>query len=223
MRSILLTITFLLFSFLSNCNSNPWITPADTSAGALDAKVVVLDFPTSSDGKNIVVMQFSAGGKPVKFAAGETVTCNGVPLPLNELMFGYAERVPIVPVGGSYHFVYTRSGVPTSINQVVPPRVVFTSPTAGATVTRSNNLTITYVADAGTGINASGSGPAGNLNRNVFQPDNGTYTGLDTSTFGAGPGEVSLERRFEGPISGTAFHSASRQYNSWSRINVNWN
>jgi len=161
-----------------------------------------------------------AGGSPTCVDEG---TCNGVTLTLNELLFGYAERVPIVPVGGTYHFVYTRSGTPTILDLTVPARVVFTSPTAAATVTRNSNSTINYVADGGSGINASGSGPAGNLNRNVFQPDNGTYTGLDTTSFGAGAGELSLERRFEGAISGTAFHSASRQYDSWSSINVTWN
>jgi hypothetical protein len=139
------------------------------------------------------------------------------------LLFGYAERVPVVPVGGNYHFVYTRSGVPTSLDLVVPSRVVFNSPTAGASVTRNNNFTITYVAGGGTGVNASGSGPAGNLNRNVFEPDNGTYTGMDTSSFGTGAGELSLQRRFEGAISGTGFHSATRQYDSWSSISVTWN
>jgi len=222
MRTLLLTITLFALSLYGSCN-NPWVTPADTSAGALDVKASVIDLPGSSDGKNVVVMQFFSGGKPVKFAGGETVTCNGVTLTLNELLFGYAERVPIVPVGGTYHFVYTRSGTPTSLDLTVPARVVFTSPTAGATVTRNSNSTINYVADGGSGINASGSGPAGNLNRNVFQPDNGTYTGLDTTSFGAGAGELSLERRFEGAISGTAFHSASRQYDSWSSINVTWN
>jgi hypothetical protein len=222
MRPLLLTLALLLFSIYSSCN-DPWVTPADTSAGVLDVKASVIDLPNPSDGKNIVVMQFFSGGKPVKFAAGETVSCNGVSLPLNGLLFGYAERVPVVPVGGTYHFVYTRSSVPTSLDLVVPSRVVFASPTAGATVTRNSNFTITYVAGGGTGVNASGGGPAGSVNRNVFEPDNGTYTGLDTSSFGTGAGELSLQRRFEGAISGTGFHSATRQYDSWSTINVTWN
>src|SRR6266513_4618703 len=111
MRTLLLTVTLLRFAIYSSCN-DPWVTPADTSAGALDVKASVIDIPNSSDGKNIVVMQFFSGGKTVKFAAGETVSCNGVPLHLNGLLFGYAERVLIVPVGGNYHFVYTRSAVP---------------------------------------------------------------------------------------------------------------
>lgn len=221
MRPFLLTLTLLLFLVYAGC-TDPTVTPADTSAGALDVKAVVLDVPNSSDGKNIVVMQFSSGGSPVRFAGSETVSCNGVALPRNDLLFGYAERVPVVPVGGTYHFVYNRNGVQTPVDLVVPPRVVFTSPTAGATVPRSNNFTITYVADGGTGVNASGSGPAGNLNRNVFLPDNGTYTGMDTSSFGTGPGTLSLQRRLEGPINGTGFHSATRRYETTTTINVTW-
>jgi hypothetical protein len=221
MRPLLLTVTVLLCLVFSSC-TDPYVTPADTSPGVLDVKVTLIDMLDSSGGTNLVVMQVFFGGKPVRFAAGETISCNGVAMPLNEL-FGYAGNVPIVPVGGNYTFVYTRSGVPTSFSLVVPLRAVFTLPPSGATVARNSAMTITYVADGGTGINASGSGPAGSMNRNIFQPDNGTYTGMDTTSFGAGPGTLSLERRFEGPISGTAFHSATRQYNSWSKINVTWN
>src|SRR6266566_4314174 len=222
MRFLLLTSMLLACLGFGNCN-NQWVTPPDTSAANLDAKAIVLDFPTSSDGKNVVVLQFRSNGKAVKSAGGETATCNGVNLPLNELMFGYAERVPIVPVGGTYHFVYTRTGVPTTLDQTVPPRVVFASPTTGATVSRSTNMTILYVADAGQGIDAGGTGPAGNLLRNVFLPDNGTYTGLDSSSFGTGAGTLSLTRRFEGSVAGTGFHAASRQYDSHNQINVIWN
>ncbi len=222
MRTLVLTTLLLLVLNFGNCDSQ-WVTPADTSANTLDVKAIVLDHPTSSDGKNIVVLQFKSGGKAVKFGGGETVTCNGVNLPLNELMFGYAERVPIVPVGGTYHFVYTRAGVPTALDLTVPARVVFTSPTNGATVARSSNMTITYVPGGGTGVNASGSGPSGNLDRNVFLPDNGTYTDMNSSTFGTGPGNLSLTRRFEGPVGGTGFHSATKQHDSRSNINVNWN
>ena len=212
---------FLLVLF-SGC-TNAWVTPADTSPSNLDLKLVVLDHPASSDGKNIVVAQFQNGGKAVRFAGTESVTCNGVPLPLNEALFGYAERVPIQPVGGSYQFVYTHSGTPSTITLPVPARVVFTSPTAGATVARNSNMTISYVPGAGTGVNASGVGPAGNLNRNVFLPDNGTYTGMDSSTFGTGAGTLSLTRRFETPLGGTGFRSAVTQYDSTSTINVTWN
>jgi hypothetical protein len=221
MRILLLTIITVLVINFGNCQ-NQWVTPADTSAANLDVKVSVIDLPGASDNTNIVVMQFRSGGKSVKFAGGETVTCNGINLTLNELLFGYAERIPIVAVGGTYHFVYTRAGVPTTVDLVVPQRVVFTSPTNGATVARNNNMTINYVADGGSGVNASGSGPSGNLNRNVFQADNGTYTGLDSTSFGAGAGEISLERKFEGSIGGTGFHSAEKQYSSWSKINVTW-
>ncbi len=99
-------------------------------------KVSVIDNPDSSDGKNIVVMQFLFGGKPVRFAGSETATCNGVQLVLNALVFGYAERVPIEPVGGAYNFVYTQNGVSTPVNLTVPARPVINSPANGDNVTR---------------------------------------------------------------------------------------
>ena len=216
-----LSVLILLALVLPGC-PNSYVTPADTSAANLDVKLVVIDTPTSSDGKNVVVMQFLFGGKPVQFAGTETASCNGVGLTLNGLVFGYAERVPSVPVGGTYHFVYTHGGVPTAIDLVVPPRVVFTSPMAGATLARNNNMTIHYVADGGSGVDAGGSTSAVGLARNVFEPDNGTYTGLDTTSLGTGAGTLSLTRRFETTPTGTGFHAVSTQYDSISEIHVTW-
>lgn len=74
---------------------------------------------------------------------------------------GYAERVPIVAVGGTYNCVHTRNGVSTTANVTVPSRPVFVSPTQGATVARSNGLTINYVAGSGSGIRGAGDGSVG--------------------------------------------------------------
>jgi hypothetical protein len=57
-------------------------------------------------------MQFLSGGSVVQFAGGETVTCN-VALPFNGLVSGYYERVSTQAPGGTYRFVYNRSGIQT--------------------------------------------------------------------------------------------------------------
>lgn len=207
---------------LAACSS-PWVTPADTSAANLDAVVSVVDMPASSGGTNLVMWQFTYQGKPVRFASGETVTCNGVPLVLNELVSAYAGRVTRVPEGGTYQFTYTRNGVTTSLSLTVPPRVVFTYPTSGATVSRSNNLTVTYVPGNGTGVDAGASDTSSAVRRNVFESDNGTYTGLDVTSLGPGTGTIFLTRRFDTTIPSNGFHSARQLYDSMSEISITWN
>ncbi len=213
-----------LLAVMSSCNSsscNP-ITPPDTSPGNLDVKIDVLDEPSTSDGKNVVVMQFLSGGRAVQFTGGETVSCNGVTLTYNALFFGYAGRVPIQPVGGAYTFVYTRSGTNTTVGLSVPQRPVFTSPTSGATVTRTNSLTIQYLPGTGTGVDAGASDGSTGIQRNVFEPDNGTYTGLDVSSLRAGPGSLSLTRKFETAPAGTGFRSVQTTYRSVANISIVW-
>src|SRR5687767_13192767 len=78
----------VLLIFLSGCK-DAWVTPSDTSAANLDVKINVLDY-SAEDRKNIVIMQFLYEGKYVRFAGNESVSCNGVELTLNELVFGYA-------------------------------------------------------------------------------------------------------------------------------------
>lgn len=223
-RVIRFSLFLGLFAGLLSCNPsscNP-VTPANTSPGALDVKIDFVDEPTTSDGKNLVAIQFLSGGSVVQFGNGETVSCNGVMLTYNGLVFAYAGRVPIQPVGGAYTFVYTRSGVNTTVALSVPPRPVFTSPASGATVARSNSLTIQYVAGMGTGVDAGASDGSTGIQRNVYEPDNGTYTGLDVSSLHVGTGTLSLTRKFDNMPSGTGFHSVQTTYRSVGNIAVVW-
>lgn len=220
---LLLLLALLTFTFSCNPSSCNPVTPTNTLPSALDVKIDLTDEPTSSDGKNLVVMQFLSGGHAVQFTAGETVACNGMALAYNGLVLGYAGRVPIQPVGGAYAFVYIRAAVNTTISLPVPSRPVFTSPTNGATVTRSNNLTIHYVAGAGTGVDAGASDGSTGIQRNIFEADNGTYTGLDVSALHAGAGSIDLTRKFEATPAGTGFHSAQTMYRSVGNANVTWN
>jgi hypothetical protein len=167
-------------------------------------------------------MQFTYNGKAVKFAGNETVTCNGISLVLNELLFAYAANVPAVAVGGTYTFVYTQSGTPTTIIVTAPAPPQFVSPVQGATVNRGSNLTITYAPDGGTGIDVGASDGSTGIRMNIFLPDNGTYTGLNTSSLKPSPGTLSLIRRYENTLAGSGFRSAKTQYDKDSVISVTW-
>jgi hypothetical protein len=207
----------------STAACNKPVSPADTSPGALDVKISVLDiYPQNND--LAVVMQFLSGGQVVQFSGGETVTCNNVTLPFNALFSGYSDRVPQVAPGGKYRFVYTRNGTPTTVEVTAPARPVILTPAAGAQVTRTTSMTIGYVAGSGqavTGGASDATSSAGGAGPNE-QPDNGQYTGLNTTTLAAGTGSVSVARILRFPDTSTAFKSVAVEYRVSASRSVTW-
>ncbi|TMQ06833.1 MAG: hypothetical protein E6J91_37130 [Deltaproteobacteria bacterium] len=214
----LLTLAFASTAALAACG--PPATVTGPSSG-LSTTVNIIDITeTPSDGKVIAVMQFSQGGKTVQIGDA-TMTCNGVALTYNGLLFGYAERVPLVATGGTYRFRHTRSGVNSDVNVTVPPRPVFAAPTtAGATLARSASFTIHYVADGGTAVRGDASDPS--HSKNDSQADDGTHDGLDTSGFTPGPGTLSLTRTLQAAVAGTPFSSATSKFDTGKTIAITW-
>jgi len=204
----------------SGCQSPPIV---DASASSLDVKVSVLDLAeVPQDGKVIVVMQFFQGGNTVELASNIAVSCNGVPLAWNGLLFGHAERIPIQPVGGTYVCNFTRLGVTSTVTVTVPPRPVFAPPTiAGAAITRTSNFTIHYVSGTGTTVRGDASDGTHSLNNN--QPDDGTFDNLDVSGFNAGAGSLAVTRTLETSLSGTGFLTAKSHYETNKQISITWN
>ncbi len=206
-----------LLAILAACNPPPVV---DVAASNLDLNISIIDTDASpSDGKVPIIVQFFLNGTYVQLASNATVTCNGVTLTFGGL--GYAERVPLVSVGGTYNCAHTRNGVSTNVSVTVPPRPIFTSPSQGASVARSSNLTITYVAGSGSGVRGSAGDGSTGLGGNR-EPDNGTYTGLDVSSLKAGPGSIGLTREFTLTPSGTGFKSVKISYSSGSDIKITW-
>ncbi len=207
----------LIFLFFSACNPPDTV---DKPAAELDVKIHVLDTEENpSDGKLPVVMQFFFGGKYVKLTGNAAISCNGTPL--QEQGLGYMGRVPLEPAGGTYTFQHSRGGVNTTVTVTVPPRPVFTPPTIeGATIPRTNNLAIHYLAGTGKSVRGRASDETNSTDNS--QDDDGIHEGLDVSGFNAGAGTLSLTREFEDPISGSGFHSVENKYSSNKRINITW-
>jgi len=218
-RSKRLSPCLFLALVLGSCDCNPPAT-VDAAASSLDVTIGVLDTTqNSSDGKVPVVVQFLLNGALVQFGSNAQVTCNGVTLAFNGL--GNAGRVPMVPPGGTYTVSYIHGGTTTAA-VVAPARPVITSPAANSTVTRTNNLTISYVADGGVGVRPSaGDGSTGMSGSQ--QPDNGTATGLNVTSLHPGAGSVGLVREIKGPIGGTGFKSATSDYSVGIDEKVTWN
>lgn len=219
-HSLLVLLLLIVSVGVAACGAQV-VSPDNPSASTLDVTIQVLDEAAPSDGKNVVTMQLLSNGTIVQFTHGETITCNGTPLAFNGL--AYAGRIPQAPVGSMYHFVYTWNSGSATINLPVPQRPVVTSPTPGLTVTRTSSLTINYVPDSGSGIDASAGDSSTGIDRNINEPDNGTYTGLDVSSLHAGPGVISIIRIFQGTPSGTGFKSVQTTYRSSSvDVHITW-
>jgi hypothetical protein len=220
-RSLIRSLGVVAFGvMLMTTACNP-TSPTDTSPGALDVRISVLDiYPNQND--LAVIMQFLSGGNVVKFVNGETVTCNNVALSYNGLTSGYAGRVTQVAPGGKYRFVYTRSGTQTTVEVTAPPRPAILTPAANAQVPRTTNLTITYTSAGGAAVRGGASDASSSAGNPGEQSDNGTYTGLDVSSLKAGPGLVSLTRILRSTDTSTAFKSVAVEYDVSSEIPVTW-
>ena len=216
--SVIFSFILLFAALLQGCN--PPVT-VDKPANELTVKISVADTTENpSDQKVPVFMQFFVGGSYVKLASTATLKCNGVTLN-DQGVLGYAERVPMQQAGGTYSFVHSRAGVNTTVNVTIPARPVITSPAAGSSVPRTNNLTINYAAANAASVYGSAS-DSSTGKTGTHQPDNGTYTGLNVTDLNAGAGKVGIIREIETTHSGTGFLAAESKYNSGNHVSINW-
>lgn len=232
LRLVLSSIMLLgLFILLTACQPQEVV---DIPASSLDVHITINDPEENPiDDKVLVILQFFYNGDYVFLEDNTSVTCNGILLEKEKLGgLGYAARVPIVPEGGIYTFVHTRNGIATSVGLVSPERPEFISPKDGMTVMRSTNVVITYFEGSGSSVSGRASGRranAGGISVGAGdQPDDGTYTGLNVISggagqFDAGVGGLSLTREYINTYSGgTGFNSVQSKYLSGSSINITW-
>jgi hypothetical protein len=198
----------------------------DAPASSLAVKITIVDVTaTSSDGKAPVIMQFLTNGSPVQLSDNATVTANRDVLTWDGGVSGYAGRM--APIYGEFSnnydsFKHWRNGVKSEvlIQRQHPP--VILSPTAGATLTRSSNLPVTYVPGSGTGVRCNASDGSTVLRGNV-QPDNGTC-GVDVRSLHNGPGSVSVTRELTitPNLFPDSFQSATADYTIGASVTITW-
>jgi hypothetical protein len=212
---------------LDSCKPPPVV---DVPASDLKVKIVVTDFePNPSDGKVIVAVQFFQNGKYVKLKSDVEVKCNGAILSYETLGgLAYADRVQLMPAGGSYLKEHIRQGVTTTVSLPVPPRPEILSPAPNETLARTADVEILYAAGSGDHVTGRAHGTkagSGSVSTTAGdQPDNGTYSGLDATGFDPGPGSLSLARLLTNTYTGgNNFSSVESEYNSGSKVNITWN
>jgi hypothetical protein len=209
-----------LVVLMAGCEPAPIV---DVAAADLDVRVSLLDLEeVPTDGNVLATMQFFQGGDDVELSSGTSLTCNGVALPYNGLIFAHAGRVPLVAEGGTYEFVHSRSGVDTTLSLTVPARPVLVAPTdEGATVAIAADLTISYTAGAGAAVRGSAGDDATGIGGEE-QPDDGSYEGFDVTDLVPGAGSLGITRIFRDTPSGTGFASAQTTYESGASVDVTW-
>jgi hypothetical protein len=209
----------LICASLLACGPTP---VADPAASSLSVTITVVDTEDPpSDGKVPIVVQFFTGSTMVQLASTTGVSCNSVGMTWNGL--GYGARVPLASPGTTYSCTHTRNGVNSTTTLTVPARPSILTPTNGASVARTSSMTITYVADGGTGMRAVASdGMTAQGGAHEPEPDNGTFTDLDTSGMQAGPGTLGIVRELSFAGSGSAFQSVTVKYSTGAHVNVTW-
>lgn len=197
---------------------SPMVVNAAASDLSIQPSIIDAD-PAPSDGMVPIVIQFYQGNTFVELAAGNVVTCNGMPVPIGNL--GYTARVPLVAAGGDVVFALTRGTTVTKATVKVPPRPEVMSPIAGASLVRSITFPITYVPTTSAGVRPTASDTAIGLSGSE-QPDNGMAV-IDVSALRVGSGTVQLSRRYLSVLPGTGFKAAIATYTiSSAEVPVSW-
>jgi hypothetical protein len=213
-------LSMLVFvALLAGCTNDP-APVVDASATDLDVKIAVVE--STDEAKTLIILQFLQNGHIVQVKAH--VSCDGFKLDWNGLFYG--ARIPKVAGRKHYGCLYTH---PTGLDVVNvdyrdPPTV--TSPTPGATVTRTSAYSVAYSAGSATEVRGSARDIA-NPDHSVngvpdAQPDDGSFDAIDTRTLQPGPGFVSVARTYTGSPALSNFNSATYEYTTGTTVSVSW-
>lgn len=220
--------TFTLFGIvgmvglLAACGNATITTPADTSAHNLD--VVFIVSPIQIPGMLGVSASFAYQGVFVQFAHGEHVVCNGVTL--HFVSNDFSANIPDVPANHDLSCSYLDArGNQTTVDFKLLDRPTILSPKAGATVARTKDFSISYIAesvsqvqanvdaftssDKAVGVTCLDSHVQGNLS-------------CDITSLPPGPGQIQLIFSSDVRIPDTGFHSARLSLDSLTNVNVTW-
>ncbi len=192
----------------------------DMAASNFDVKVEVLDTEQNNDSVSVFI-RFFFNGNLAELSSNNAVSCNGIVLRWQSIL-GYAGFVPIQEVNGTYVFRHLRNGVTTSASVTVPARPQILSPQPLASIVRTNNFSISYVAASAASVSALAIDNTKSVTSGS-QADNGTYTGLNLTTLNAGTGRIKLQRVFEQTLPPGGFRSVQSKYTTGKVIEVTWN
>lgn len=214
-------VVALVFGMGATCDDCNGVTPTDTSAGALDLELSIVE--TINDGRAVIAVSFDFEGENASFDARGDVVCNGEPIDdvfvANQV---YTKNIEAPGPSGAYTCIYREGSADEGTVVVAVDRPVVQYPTAGALVSLNEDLVVLY--DAGTGAAVSGEAwreTSRESGAPQSQPDDGSYS-FGPLGVGVGEGGIELVREVETTLTGTDFKSVQLSADFATAIDVTW-
>lgn len=195
----------------------------DTSPGQLSVFVAITlgGYEATSRDSGMVHVSFITGDRPVKFVAGERVTCAGIGM--TPYVGSFEEGFAIDAIAGKPMTCdYESRKDSAQIVFGIPKRLVILSPRDHDIVPHSSHMEINFDAAAGGSVRV---GALATQMKAFAEPDPATSSQvvLDTTRFQPGPGTISLTEEFDHvEIQAPAFRSAAGRASCMTMIDVTW-
>ena len=207
-----------------------WVPPVilrNPSPGQLDVYVIVTmgGYDRSTRETTTIGLDFEYRGQTVQFAGSERLTCNGSAISLHNqaAAFQIADGPGRTLEGRTFTCIYKADNASTTFAFSIPRAPVIRSPQNLAQVTRSKNTLVTYTTQGGQLLGVVATGLNAKAIAHPDTPDSG-QAALDTSTFPAGAGSITLTQQLALQISetGAPFKSYQAQGMGMTMISVTW-
>jgi hypothetical protein len=232
----LLVAVFAIFANIG-CHNSTEPGPTNNNQNPVDStiktnplltrtlRIIVHDEPEQQSGANVfMVVIIDSAGTYIPLPAGQSLVCNGSPLFFDDGSAEYKGPTPGKKLGGSYAFTLVR-GLDSIPLAVVPvhARPVITTPKSGASVVRSSDFHIGYVADnTSKGVISSLHGGSVDLVAAQEEVDNGVSQSYDVTSVPTTGGWTQIVRHFQTVKADTAFKAIEANYYCGHVSGVSW-
>jgi hypothetical protein len=197
---------------------------ADTSPGQLQIGVFISlgGYEQSNRNTAMVDINFTSGGRQVRFVRSETVSCNGIAL--TRYVGAFEGRYQIDAIAAkTMTCAYFWDAGSTSITVQVPRKLVIFTPSAAEAVVRSTHTDVNYDADpsaapwAVVAISAEAKASA------LPSATSSSHASIDTSHLTPGPGSIAITQQLDlDGIQAPAFQAVTGRANLMTMIQVVW-
>lgn len=182
-----------------------YATPTDTSAANLDLHFVAR---VDSSTQWTAIATFTSNKTSIKFAKGETVSCEGIRLGYTAEDGTFEQHIPLKPRGSRYSCTYTSDGHETDWQITLPAPVIVTAPQPNESIDRKQ-VTIRYTSTDNATIQVSADNGE---HTTIFSPNAplqdsiGIYQFVASPPLPAGSGRLLIHSVRHEVLQGTAFH-----------------
>jgi hypothetical protein len=197
----------------------------DAPPGQLDSHVYIDlgGYDAATRDRALIDIGFTSGGRPVKFAGGQQLKCNGSSTNLFTGSFELSLSAPAV-AGTSMTCLYTNGQESTPLTFRVPVGPVFLSPREHDIVPRSALTTVTYKTEPSSWLTVVAFGGPPDMKASARpEATTATQATLDTTALHPGSGPIWLAEEFAPlVVTGPLFRSVAGGAHAISMVEVTW-